>query len=100
MKFKVTSGLFKKFVHVEMLIDDLEHLFGVLSVQTRTETGFGKVVVYITIRNIEFEKEAPAMIPDFNIHRIDKGRKAENIEDWWSSTDKSGKNYKIEKLEE
>jgi hypothetical protein len=49
MRFKITSGLFQRFVHVELLIDELENLFGIRNVQTRTDPGFFRAVVYITI---------------------------------------------------
>jgi len=82
-KFKVTSGLFKKFVHIQMLIDEMESLFGILNVQTRTAPGLFSTVVYITINKVGVGRGFPIE------HEIDA---------WWKLTDKSGKNYKIEEV--
>lgn len=77
-KFKVTSGLFKRFVHVQMLIDEMEQRFGVLNVRTRTD-GLFIISVYITLVDTVYKK-------------IDQ----KEVEAWWASTDKSGDKYKIE----
>lgn len=81
MQFKVTSGLFKRFVNVELLIDELEQQFGVLNVKTRTDPGLFRTEVYITFIDTTFRKIDP-----------------KEIMKWWSSTDKSGDKYKIEKI--
>ncbi len=80
-KFKITSGLFQRFVHVELLIDELENLFGILNVQTRSDPGFFRYVVYVTLGDTTYKK-------------IDQ----KEVEAWWASTDKSGDKYKIELL--
>jgi hypothetical protein len=74
VRFKITVGILKRFVQAQLLIDDLENRFGILNVQTRTDPGFFVTVVYVTITKTDSKK----------------------ILDWWSSTDKSGKYYKIE----
>ena len=71
-----------KFVHVEMLVSELETLFGILNVQTHTSPGLFRAIVYITLTDMPYKK-------------LDKKR----VEKWWESTDKSGKNYKIERIE-
>jgi hypothetical protein len=80
-KFKVTSGLFQRFVHVEMLIDEMENLFGILNVRTRTDPWLIKTIVYITIERIGMGRGYPSV---------------EEVEAWWKLTDKSGALYKIE----
>lgn len=81
-RFKVTSKLFQNFVHVRMLIDELEFLFGLSNVETRTSPGIFKTVVYITIRETFLRKPTKRF-----------------VDCWWDKADKSGKNYKIEMLE-
>ncbi|OGM09262.1 hypothetical protein A2Z67_04965 [Candidatus Woesebacteria bacterium RBG_13_36_22] len=74
-RFKVTSGIGKKFIYVSMLVDDLEERFGILSLRTNISVGFFKVTAFITIYG-------------------DDSR----IEEWWKVADKSGKYFKIEEI--
>jgi hypothetical protein len=78
MKFKITIGFFQRFVHTQMLIDELENQFGISNVQTRIDPGFFSTVVYITITGWGSTDDKKKILA------------------WWSNTDKSGKNYKIE----
>jgi uncharacterized membrane protein len=66
-----------------MLIDEMENLFGILNVQTRTDAGIFKTVVYITINKVGVGRGFPM---------------EKEIDAWWKLTDKSGKNYKIEEV--
>ena len=84
MKFKVTSGPFKRFVHVEMLISELESLFGTLNVETHTDPGLFRIVVYVTIKRIGDGRGYPSK---------------QEVEAWWKLTDKSGTLYKIERID-